>query len=88
MFSDYKEFCDSTPARNISFRSFLTVLEDNRDRQQLIGFWTGTILPYLQNHPTSDKRQRAVFLKKTAKSDLEAIIDEVFKTVSQPVESS
>lgn len=82
MFKDYKEFCDSTPARDISFRAFLTALDDNREKHQVIGSWTGTILPYLEKHHAIDKRQRAAFLKKSTRKALEAIVDEVFETVS------
>ncbi|KAG0374472.1 hypothetical protein BGX24_010356, partial [Mortierella sp. AD032] len=79
MFKEYKEFCDSTLACNISFRAFLTALDDRREKHQVIGFWTGTILPYLEKHNAADKRQRAAFLKKTTKKTLEDIVDEEFE---------
>ncbi|KAF9118520.1 hypothetical protein BGX30_004523, partial [Mortierella sp. GBA39] len=80
MFKDYKGFCDNTPARDISFRAFLTALDDNREKHQEIGFWTGAVIPYLEKHDAIDKRQRAAFLKKSISKALEATVDEVFET--------
>ncbi|KAF9915938.1 hypothetical protein FBU30_001616 [Linnemannia zychae] len=79
MFENYKEFCDQTPASEISFRAFLTALDDNREKEQLIGSWTGTVLPYLERHSNAQKRRQAGYLKKTTRKDLEAIVDEVFE---------
>ncbi|KAG0196578.1 hypothetical protein BGX28_009964 [Mortierella sp. GBA30] len=80
MLNSHKEYLDRTPARDISFRSFMETFSDMRDRQKLIGCWTGDIVPYLQRHAAEDKRRLGTSLKKIGSKDLLAIMDEVLET--------
>ncbi|KAF9176221.1 hypothetical protein BGZ51_000309, partial [Haplosporangium sp. Z 767] len=50
-----------------------------RDRQQLLGYWTGDIIPYLQHHAEEDKRRLGTFFRRTTRMDLLAIIDEMLE---------
>ncbi|KAF8928369.1 hypothetical protein BGZ58_009692 [Dissophora ornata] len=75
---DYKKFCNETLVSEISFRAFLTASGDDREKEQLIGSWTGTVLPYLERHSDAQKRRRAGYLKKATRKDLESIVDDVF----------
>ncbi|KAI7824324.1 hypothetical protein BC939DRAFT_528526 [Gamsiella multidivaricata] len=76
MLDDYKKYIDSTPVRKISLRSFMRTFKDIRDKEQLLGYWTGKVLPYLRHHSALDKRQLGFSLKKATVNELRAIIDE------------
>ena len=83
MLAGLKEFLDDAHARDISLISFMRVFPEMNKKERILAIWTDDALPYLQRHPSLDKRELWAHLRKYTAHELNATADKGLDEVRQ-----
>ncbi|KAF9980280.1 hypothetical protein BGZ65_005318 [Modicella reniformis] len=74
MLSVHKEYFNTT--RQISIVSFMRAFPDIKDKDRLVGYWTGQVVPFLRAHPSREKFGLGAYFAKMSAYEVSSVIEE------------
>jgi hypothetical protein len=83
MLAGLQEFLDDAHGRDISLISYMRVFPEINNKERILTIWTSNVLPYLQRHPSVDKREQWARLRKFTAQELDATADKELNEVGQ-----